>query len=389
MMKKSSLFCLLAAAMLFTSCIREEAANVECDITGVDASWIESMPAGFFLGEPNIQKNSVTFLVNESSDVTALAPRFSVSDGATLWLTNDKGEHTPFDPNLTRDFTEPKLYSVLSQNGYFSKDYIVSFYVPQPFEKCDFEEYAFDRDDQKNYHIILQKNADGTLMENTIWTSGNGGYKLTGMAKSAEEYPTVIMSSGGIGNSRCLRLMTCDAGNFGMKTIPKMPIAAGNAFIGTFNLNQAMLAPRKATRFGLQIVKKEPVKMKGWYKYTAGVQMTDKNKQPIDEKDMADIYAVLFEANVNGKFVPLDGDNILNSNRIVALARIDDPGEPQEWTWFEEPFKPMNGKTFDLEKAKNNEYAFTLVMSSSRKGAHFEGAIGSTLFVDDITIEWK
>ena len=117
--------------------------------------------------------------------------------------------------------------------------------------------------------------------------------------------------------------------------------------------------------------------------------MTDKNKQPIDEKDMADIYAVLFEANVNGKFVPLDGDNILNSNRIVALARIDDPGEPQEWTWFEEPFKPMNGKTFDPEKAKNNEYAFTLVMSSSRKGAHFEGAIGSTLFVDDITIEWK
>ena len=83
MMKKSSLFCLLAAAMLFTSCIREEAANVECDITGVDPSWIESMPAGFFLGEPNIQKNSVTFLVNESSDVTALAPRFTVSDGAT------------------------------------------------------------------------------------------------------------------------------------------------------------------------------------------------------------------------------------------------------------------------------------------------------------------
>ena len=388
-MRKAFLLCSFVAMAVFTSCIRDEAVSVECDIVGVDPAWISSLPEDFLLGEPDIQKNSVTFLVPETSDVTALAPRFIISDGSTLWMMNAEGERTPFDPNYMRDFTTPKSYTVLSENGVYYKDYVVSFYVPQPFEKCDFEEYAYDREDQKNFYVILQKNSDGTLMENTIWTSGNAGYKLTGMAHTPMEYPTAIMPDGGIKNSKCLRLRTCDSGTFGMKTNPKMPIAAGNAFIGTFNVSQAMLAPRKATRFGLQIAKREPVRMKGWYKYTAGPQMTDKNKEPLEERDMADIYAVLFEANVNGKFVPLDGDNVLNSERIVALARIDNPGEPQEWTWFEEPFKPMNGKTFDIEKAKENEYAITLVMSSSRKGAHFEGAIGSTLYVDDIAIEWK
>lgn len=388
-MKKISLLCLLAAAALFTSCIREEAANVECDITGIDPSWIQSLPDGFLLGEPNIQKNSVTFLVPETSDVTALAPRFIVSEGSTLWMTNAMGERTEFDPNFKRDFTTPKIYTVLSEQGDFWKDYTVSFYVPQPFETCDFEEFAYDDATKKNYHVILQKNSDGTLMEKTIWDSGNAGYKLTGMATSPAEYPTSIATEGGIGGSKCLKLTTCDSGNFGMKTVPKMPIAAGNAFIGTFAVGQAMLAPRKATRFGLQIVKKEPVALSGWYKYTAGPQMTDKNKNPIDERDMADIYAVLFEASVGGKFTPLDGDNILNSERIVALARIADPGEPQEWTFFEEPFMPMNGKTFDPEKAKNNEYAIAVVMSSSRKGAYFEGAVGSTLYVDNIAISWK
>lgn len=388
-MKKVSLLCLLASALVFSSCIRDEAANVECDITGVDPTWINELPEGFLLGEPNIQKNSVTFLVPETSDVTALAPRFLISEGSTLWLTNGLGEHKAFDPEFKRDFTTPKIYTVLSEDGDFWKDYVVSFYVPQPFESCDFEEYGYDNDQQKNYHKILQKNADGTLMENTIWDSGNAGYKLTGMASSPLEYPTSIVQGAGIGGSNCLRLYTCDSGEFGMKTNPKMPIAAGNAFIGSFAVGQAMIAPRKATRFGLQIVKKEPVTLKGWYKYTAGPQMTDKNKNPIEERDMADIYAVLFEANVNGKFVPLNGDDILSSGRIVALARIDNPGEPQVWTYFEEPFKPMNGKSFDPEKAKNNEYAFALVMSSSRKGAYFEGAIGSTLYVDDIAVVWK
>ena len=65
------------------------------------------------------------------------------------------------------------------------------------------------------------------------------------------------------------------------------------------------------------------------------------------------------------------------------------PGEPAEWTEFNIPFEPRNGKKFDYNKLANNEYAITDVASSSKDGAFFEGAVGSTLFVDEIKIEWE
>ena len=168
-----------------------------------------------------------------------------------------------------------------------------------------------------------------------------------------------------------------------------MPIAAGNLFIGTFNLNKAMLAPLEATRFGLQIVKGEPLKLSGWYKYKAGAEFTDRNKTvDASRRDTADIYAVLFEVDPDN-FQSLNGANVLSSERIVSIARIANPGEPSTWTYFEEPFRPMNGKTFDTARLKRNGYAISVVMTSSRQGAYFEGAVGSTLWVDDIKVTYK
>ena len=36
-----------------------------------------------------------------------------------------------------------------------------------------------------------------------------------------------------------------------------------------------------------------------------------------------------------------------------------------------------------------SRYAIAVVASSSKDGAFFEGAVGSTLFVDEIKIEWE
>ena len=98
--------------------------------------------------------------------------------------------------------------------------------------------------------------------------------------------------------------------------------------------------------------------------------------------------AVLFEADPK-KFEPLNGANVTSSDRIVLIAEMQNPGEPTEWERFEIPFEPKNGKEFDYEKLANNEYAITVVASSSKDGAFFEGAIGSTLLVDEIRIVWE
>ena len=105
-------------------------------------------------------------------------------------------------------------------------------------------------------------------------------------------------------------------------------------------------------------------------------------------RDACSIYSVLFEVDPEN-FVPLDGSNITSSDRIVLIAEMQNPDEPTEWTKFEIPFESRNGKEFDYEKLANNEYAITVVASSSKDGALFEGAIGSTLYVDELKIEWE
>jgi hypothetical protein len=168
-----------------------------------------------------------------------------------------------------------------------------------------------------------------------------------------------------------------------------MPIAAGNIFIGEFHSENAMKKPLEATRFGLTIAPAEPVSLTGYYKYTPGEIFTDKAmKEQPEIRDTCAIYSVLYEVDpVN--MVTLDGSDVLSSDRIVLIAEMQNPGEPDEWTEFEIPYIPANGKAFDKEKLERGEYAITVVASSSKRGAFFEGAVGSTLYVDELKINWS
>ena len=113
--------------------------------------------------------------------------------------------------------------------------------------------------------------------------------------------------------------------------------------------------------------------------------------------DTADIYAVVYEIDPDN-FVPLDGDNILTASNIALMARIDKPAEFEgnmselaaaDWVHFSEPFKPVNGREFDAERLARGGYAIAIVMTSSRQGAYFEGAIGSTLYVDHLRVVYE
>ena len=113
------------------------------------------------------------------------------------------------------------------------------------------------------------------------WASGNQGYNLCGMATNAIQYPT-SQADGGV-EGKCVKLVTQSTGTFGMNTNPKMPIAAGNLFIGSFNMTYAIIAPRQATQFGFPFTRK-PLKMSGYYKYKPGATLTDQNGNVISGK---------------------------------------------------------------------------------------------------------
>lgn len=393
-MKRIILF-MQAALLLCTlnSCIQDEPLNAECDITGVDTLWLQQN-RNLIKGNPRIDNYRVTFTVPYDADRSALAPKFYLTPGARLTAMVD-GVEVADANGMTRDFNTPQTYTAHSQDGQWSKSYEVSFESEAPIEKLDFEN--FELDPSGRYQVWFEMDAnDASNPRRNYWASGNPGYNLTGFGSSPEVFPTTAAEDGVSG--KCIKLETKDTGTYGMNTRPKMPIAAGNLFIGEFELSKASRYPRKATKFGLPLVRKKPVKLEGYYKYKAGAKFTDaKKKVQPTMHDTADIYAVVYEIDPDN-FVPLDGDNILTASNIALMARIDKPAEFEgdmselaaaDWVHFSEPFKPMNGKEFDAERLARGGYAIAIVMTSSRQGAYFEGAIGSTLYVDQLRVVYE
>ena len=109
-------------------------------------------------------------------------------------------------------------------------------------------------------------------------------YAMTGVAKTADDYPTFQITDGKAG--KCLSLVTRSTGFFGQ--IAGMPIAAGNLFIGSFDVNNAMSNPLKATKFGLPF-RHVPTYLAGYYKYKAGDQFTEGGKPVNGKRDICDI----------------------------------------------------------------------------------------------------
>lgn len=162
-----------------------------------------------------------------------------------------------------------------------------------------------------------------------------------------------------------------------------MPIAAGNLFIGSFDVNNAMSYPLQATKFGLPF-RYVPTYLAGYYKYKAGDKFTDEGKPVDGKRDICDIYAIMYETSES---VPtLDGSNAFTSPNLVSIARIDNAKETDEWTYFKLPFITRPGKFIDKEKLRDGKYNVAIVFTSSLEGAYFNGAIGSTLLIDEVEL---
>lgn len=363
-----TIFLVAMATFLVSSCIRDADLNAEADIEGVDSVWLQTMlEQGVVKGLPDIRNTQVTFELRKGVDRTALGPRFNLTPGAVIEPAS----------GTVRDFSKPQNYVVTSEDGRWKKNYTVSFNYPSPNRYYHFENYTFD--DRGLYHLFYEVSDDDTTYN---WASGNAGYMMCGMGKTPEEYPTVSVPDGYAG--RGVQLRTCTTGTFGNQF--KMPIAAGNLFIGEFKVQYATMRPLKATRFGKQGIDSKPLALRGYYKYKAGNVYTDRDKiEHPDIKDRCDIYAVLYEVDPMN-FEPLYGDNVRSSERIVLLAETDLLRETDEWTEFNLFFTPRNGKVYDPRRMAADGYALAIVFTSSKDGAYFGGAVGSTLCVDEVEL---
>ena len=164
-----------------------------------------------------------------------------------------------------------------------------------------------------------------------------------------------------------------------------MPLAAGNLFIGRFDVQNALTNAMKATQFGLPFDKK-PVRIEGYYKYQPGENFQDRDGNILSGvTDKATIYAVLYRnKDAEGRPIVLYGDNVQTSDQVVALAKLKDISATPEWTKFDVAFN--YNEEINQEMLENYDYSLTVVFSSSINGNLFEGAIGSTLWVDEVRV---
>ncbi len=369
-MKIKSVIAGIMLCLAVTSCIQDEALNVEAAIDGCSGSDIQQC-----LIDPN--EFTVQLYASRAADPSKININFNLPAGASIVPVQRFTE----DGINTYNFKDenPRLFKVTSEDGAFFVFYTIRLWQTEMPFTYDFETLSSDNP----YHKFTEDNpSSGTIIRRLELASGNPGFELTKMAKAPDGYPTVQVN-GGVDGGKCVKLETKDTGSFG--SMVKMYIAAGNLFIGSFEVGQALSGnAMKATHFGFPFFY-YPLRLEGWYKYKAGPTFSSKGKPVEGRKDECDIYGVLYETDDNVQF--LDGSTSLNSPNIVALARnIKELPETDIWKQFNFKFEPQNGKSIDPDKLGKGIYKLAIVFSSSVDGAKFEGAVGSTLYIDKVTI---
>ncbi|MDR0892146.1 MAG: PCMD domain-containing protein [Mediterranea sp.] len=379
---KMFLACALCSFAL-ASCIQDEALNSEAAIDQCTGNNVQSATISW-------EDRTVDLYLSVKTDLSNLDLEFTIPQGATL---EENGE--PKAKVLTVDRTHSvvsgtfdfsaesatgehvRTFTVISEDGTQKPVYTVRALRAELPLKFDFENIA----PNNAFDILTQ----GPTFQ---WASGNPGFQLTGMANSPVDYPTLRWRSGFQGN--CVKLVTCNTGSFG--AMVKMYIAAGNLFVGRFDLANALTNAPKATKFGFAFYKK-PLRLTGYYKYKAGSEYSEKGQVVSGKKDTGDIYAILYEADKDAYMIDGEWETTpAQKSTFVALARMQDaggPGTPEadEWTPFSLDFAPYEGRTIDEQKLINGGYKLAIVFSSSLKGAMFEGALGSTLYIDEVEIK--
>ena len=371
------------------SCIKDEAPNNECDI---ESAWVEGpeLEKLFYetaeMRKENIssKETSITFVVRSMAMVpTEIPVYFKITSKATI----EPASGSP------QDFTKgPVTYTVTSEDGQWKRTYKVAFTEPMlPKSRHSFE-YADTAGGGifiKNwYHQFYEIDEYGETQR--LWASGNPGFALTLFSGAGpEKFPTYRSDAGFEGN--CVRLETMSTGELG-KSMGK-PIAAGNLFLGKFNVDMSAIDPLKTTEFGVRW-NREPVRITGYYKYKPGKNFTNA-EMVIDPNrtDEASVYAVFYRnVDADGKPYFLYGgdvadlDKVLDNLLVYKMARVPSLPPTDQWTHFEMFFE---GENAPAEIVANKGCNLAIVFSSSKSGAQFEGAIGSILYIDEVEVWYE
>ncbi len=367
---------------LLTSCFKEEPLNAECDIEAVSLHLDEPLSTFFNITDtlqvvPSAD-SVVTFYVrrNHTADLSTLEPRLVLTPGATVVHTG--GTVDPDEGGRLH-------YRVTSEDRLWHRDYTVALTpllrTVNDTVAFDFEHFELDPREQR-YYIWHNVKEDGTL--GSEWANGNPGFRLSMSSAKPEDYPSVPLADGYDGYG--IQLTTRSTGPFGAMAGKRL--AAGNFFLGAFDVTKALTNALQATAFGVPF-DREPMTMTGYYQYVPGPTFQDKDGNAVAGRtDKAAVYAVFYRNHdAAGNTVVLHGDDVKTNAQIIAMADMGEVPVADTWTPFTITFDYTEAVDYDL--LANRGYSLAIVFSSSNEGDHFEGAIGSRLCIDKVRVVCK
>lgn len=194
--------------------------------------------------------------------------------------------------------------------------------------------------------------------EGVYWATGNKGVKTAGKESNSAPTDNPIIAG------KAAKLET-------LGSVPAANYAAGNLFIGAFDLD--FLNPINSVVFGRPYSGARPTKFKGYYMYQPGTSMSG-GSVPSDRTltvDECEIYIKLWS-----------GENVIGEAHLVDNKHMD------SYEAFELPIE-YTDKTKYPDK-------ITIVATSSRYGGEFSGmsvigqvSAGSTLWVDEFSLSYE
>ena len=310
------------------------------------------------------EKGTITFKVSNKAtneDLVALIPTIIFSDKATI---------VP-ESGVAQDFSAGNkvTYTVTAEDGTIKK-YVAS--VDGNILKYSFEDWS---EALGGNHIYYDP-----LPANELATPNKGVSLLYAVSGYTGEYP-VLQEEQGV-KGKAIKLVTRYTKK--QSGINSPTITAGSLFTGTMEISfSSMSKPLESTHFGI-LYSKKPVTFKGYYKYTPGDTFREgakdgsKDEVIIDKIDECSIAAILYEIENDEDY--LDGTNINNSPKRVAVAQVEEGIATDDFTPFSVSFNYLQ----DYDSSK--KYKLAIICTASKEGDAFKGAEGSTLVLDELEI---
>lgn len=212
---------------------------------------------------------------------------------------------------------------------------------------------------------------------NYMWDTSNAGASI--MRKNPTSQSTEIKKSGNSSAQLKTEYVT-------------IKLAAASLYYGRFNNLVGM--DGAIIDFGQEFASR-PISFKGWYQYKP--EVIDNERQElgssgvlkVGDSDQCSIYIILskgtYQVNNTKSETLLTAENVWKNDQFIAFGEL--PAEQCKgtdgWVNFDIPLQYKEGK-FGEQPTH-----LIIVCSSSKYGDYFTGAVGSTMYVDDFSLNYE